>query len=124
MNAGKHGKGMESIRRRKMMNMSGHENMETLEQTVSLWLERREIPQQNYRNLPPVYKGWLRDQVCTRTSPLSDRQLRDLYRKLCSPETVVGRESIDPVDFVPPEELEKFFTPLAPSEKLSYWERF
>ncbi|GAI08926.1 unnamed protein product, partial [marine sediment metagenome] len=40
-------------------------------------------------------------------------------RKLCLPESMVaGRNSIDPLDFMPDEELKKFFMPLTPGERL------
>ena len=96
---------------------------ETLEREASLWLEKKGIPYQRYRNLPTHNKVVLRNRLCVPTRPTSYSQLKDLYKKLCLPD-ITGRESIDPVDFMPDKELEKFFTPLDPSETLSYWEKF
>jgi len=96
---------------------------ETPEREVSLWLEKNGISLQRYLRLQPWEKKVLRNRICVPTRPTSYSQLKDLYKKLCLPD-IAGRESIDPVDFMPPEELEKFFTPLAPSETLSYLEKF
>ena len=91
-----------------------------LERQVRPWLEKRGIPIENYRNLPPSYKVWLHDQVCTQTYTLSDRQSGDLYRKLVRPESRKG-DSNNPGD---DEERRKFFLPLTPSETLSDWEKY
>jgi len=104
-----------------MMKMSKHGDMEAIERQIRLWLEKRGIPQQRYENLQPFDKDVLHNLVCTPTHPTTYNQRRDLYRKLCLPESMVaGRNSIDPLDFIPDEELRKFFSPLplTPGEKL------
>jgi len=101
------------------MKVSKREGMEALEGQIRLWLEKRIIPQQRYMNLPPSDKDVLQNLVCTPTHPTTYNQRRDLYRKLCLPESMVaGRNSIDPLDFMPDEELKKFFMPLTPGERL------
>jgi len=101
------------------MKMSKHEDMEALERQIRPWLEKRRIPRQRYENLQPFDKDMLQKMVCMPTRPTTYNQRRDLYQKLCLPESIAGRESIDPVDFMPDEELRKFFSPLTPSERLS-----
>lgn len=105
------------------MKLSGYEEMDRFEQEVRQWLERRGISFQSYETLPIQNKIVLRNLVCTSTQPTTDRQRRELYRKLCL-SGIAGRESIDPTDFMPDKELNKFFSPLSPSEKLSYFEKF
>ena len=99
-----------------MMGMSKRDDMEALERQVRPWLEKRGIPIENYRNLPLTYKVWLHDQVCTQTYPLSDRQSRDLYRKLCSLRGIAERDFVDPVDSKTDEQLRTFFSPLTPNQ--------
>jgi len=98
-----------------MTGMSQNEE-ERLKRHVRPWLEKREIPQQNYRNLPAYYKGLLHKQVCTPTHPTTYAERRDLYRKLCSPAGIAGRDSINPVDSMTDEDLRTFFSPLTPSQ--------
>ncbi len=98
------------------MKMSKHKDTEKLEQEVSPWLKKRGIPQENYRKLPFNYKILLHDLVCTQAYPSSPLQRRDLYRRLCSPGVIAGRESIDPVDTMTDEDLRTFFSPLTPSQ--------
>jgi len=104
--------------------MLGHKDDETLEREVRLWLKKKGIPCQRYRNLPTHNKAVLRNLICIPPHSTTYSQRKDLYKKLCLPDIVAGRESIDPVDFMPDKELKKFFTPLAPSETLSYLEKF
>jgi len=104
--------------------MMKSEDMKALERQIRPWLEKMGIPQQNYRNLPPSYQDLLHDLICTQTHRPSPRERRDLYRKLCLPESVAGRDSADPVDFMTDEELQKFFSPLTPGERLPYLSKF
>jgi len=104
--------------------MLRHKDDETLEREVSPWLEKKGIPYQRYRNLPAHNKVVLRNLICIPPHPTTYSQRKDLYKKLCLPDIVAGKDSIDPVDFMPDEKLRKFFTPLAPSETLSYLEKF
>ena len=103
--------------------MTRRKDDEKREREVRLWLEKKRIPYQRYRNLPNHFKDVLRNLICIPTRTTSPHQRRELYKKLCLAD-VGGRDSIDPVEFVPDEELEKFFAPLAPSETLSYLEKF
>ena len=96
------------------------ENMEALERQVRPWLEKMGISLQKYRKLPSPYNVWLADQLYGRTH-LSTAQLSELYRKLS---LSAGRDSPDPMDLIPPEQLQKFFSQLTPSEKLHYLEKF
>ena len=103
--------------------MRKHEDNEALERQVCRWLEKKVIPYQRYRNLPPHNKEVLRNLVCEPTGLTTYDERKDLYKKLCLSD-IVGRKSIDPVDFMPDEELRRFFSPLTPSESLSYLEKF
>ncbi len=107
------------------MGMLRRKDNEIPEQHVRPWLDKKGFPLKNYWNLLPYYKRLLHNQVCGCTSnpPPSDLELRNLYKKLCLPD-VGGRESNDTVEFMPPEELRKFFTPIAPSETLSDFEKY
>ena len=96
---------------------------EKREREVRQWLEKKGIPYQRYRNLSNHFKDVLRSQICIPTRTTSPLQRRELYKKLCLPD-IAGRDSIDPVQFMPDEEREKFFSPLTPSEKLHYLEKF
>lgn len=103
--------------------MTRRKEDEKREREVRRWLEKKRIPYQRYRNLPTHLKVVLHNLICIPTRTTSSHQRRELYKELCLPDTG-GRDSINPVDFMPDEELEKFFTPLAPSETLSYLEKF
>ena len=104
--------------------MMKREDMEPLEQEVRPWLEKMGIPLENYRYLSPSYKVLLHGQVCTPTHPASEGELRSLYRKLHSSEIRAEGYNVDAADFVTHEELQKFFSPLPPSETLSDWEKY
>ena len=99
------------------------DGIETIHRHIRSWLKKNEIPYQRYKNLSNHYKVVLRNLVCTPTHPTTYNQRRELYKRLCL-SYIGGRESIDPVDFMPDDELSKFFTPVAPSETLSYLEKF
>ncbi len=103
--------------------MRSSKDNETCEREASLWLKKKEIPYQRYKNLPTHLKVVLRKLICIPPSTTTPRQRKELYTKLCLPH-VGGRDSPNPVDFMPDGELEKFFAPLAPSETLSYFEKF
>ena len=88
---------------------------------VSLWLERNGILER-YKNLRSHNKVVLRNLVCIPTRPTTHSDRKELYKKLCLP--VAGKD-FDPDDFVPPDEkIREFFTPLAPGETLSDWQKF
>lgn len=94
----------------------------TMVSEVGLWLMKKGIPYQRYDNLSAYLKGVLRNLVCIPTRTTSPLQRKELWKALCLPD--VGRE-IDQGDFVSPDEkLQEFFSPLAPSETLSYYEKF
>ena len=105
------------------MDMQKHEDTEVVEQKVCLWLEKKGLPYERYLNLPTHNKIVLRNLVGTPTRPTTHRERQNLYKELCLPD-MAGRESINPVDFIPGEEIEKFFTPLTPSETLSEWQKY
>ena len=91
-----------------MRKMSKHEDREAREGQLLPWLEKMEIPLQNYRNLSFADKISLHNLLYSLTHPVSDSIRRDLYRKLCLPGTVAGRSDnsstrypIDPVSFMP-----------------------
>ena len=100
------------------MRMLKHEDMEAVDWQVSVWLEKRGIPHQSYRNLPTSDKVVLRNLVCMPSQPTTYNQRRDLYRRLCLPGGVAGRESSDSVEPMPDEERRRFFSPLTPGERL------
>ena len=93
------------------------------EREVSLWLEKKGIPYQRYTKLPTHNKVVLRNLICTPNRLTTCSQRKDLYKNLCL-SNIAGRESVDPLDFMPDEELKKFFTQVAPSETLSYWQKY
>jgi len=106
----------ENIRRK---TMEKNEDEEIFEREVQPWLEKKGIPQQNYRNLSFSDKILLHGWVCARSRPLSDRQLRNLYQKLHLQEF---RDGSSPD--MAYEELQNFFAPLSPSERLPYLYKF
>ncbi len=105
------------------MKTSEYEEETSKMQEIIRWLKKKGIPLGRYENLQIHYKTVLRNLLCEPTRPTTDNQRRELYRKLCL-QDIAGRESMDPVDFMPGEELIKFFKPLTPSERLNYYEKF
>lgn len=93
------------------------------EREITAWLDKRGIPSDRYERLLPNEKSALNDSLHIPSRPISYEQRKNLYRKLCLTE-VAGRGSVDPVNFLPDEELEKFFTPIPPSETLLDYEKF
>ena len=93
------------------------------EREISLWLEREGIPPERYRNLQPHGKVVLRNLVRMPTRPTTTRERKELYKNLCLP-YLVGKDSIDPVDFMPDEKIREFFNPVAPSETLYDHEKY
>ena len=106
------------------MKMSGHGDMEALELDVRLWLEKNRIPERIYEKLSSYHKDALHKQIYQPTGLVTDRERRDLYRKLCSPAGIAGRNSINPVDYMTDEDLRKFFSPLTPSDWHDYLSKF
>ncbi len=88
-----------------------------VDREISLWLMRWGYSLQKYRNLLPVYKCWLHEQLYGQTS-LSDAQKRSLHQQLWAP---AGR---DLSDFITSEQLQERFTPINRSEKLAEWQKF
>jgi len=107
-----------------MMRMSEHKDTEKYEQEVRLWLEKRGIPHERYMNLPTSNKVVLHDSVCPPTRPTTYAQREELYRKLCLPESRAGIKSPHPGGFTTDEGRQRLFSPLTPSEKLDYLEKF
>ena len=103
--------------------MTKHEVNEAFEQQACRWLEKKGIPYQRYKNLPDYYKVVLHNLVCIPTHTTTYDQRKNLYKKLCLSD-IAGRESIDPADFMPDEELRKFFSPLTPSGRLHDLEKY
>lgn len=99
------------------MGMLRRRDDEPVEREISLWLERWGYSLQKYRNLLPVYKCWLHEQLYGRTS-LSDAQKRSLHHQLWSPP---GRDQLDSITS---EQLQERFTPVNRSEGLPYWKMF
>ncbi len=106
-----------------MMRMSEHDDKEKSEREVRLWLRIRGFSYERYLKLSTHLKSVLRNLICTPTQTTSYSQRRDLYRRLCSPD-MAGREAIDPLDSMTDEQRKKFFSPLTPSEKRSYFDKF
>lgn len=100
------------------MRMLGQEDVEAIEREVRLWFKRRGISPRGYMNLPLSSKVLLCGQVCGRTHA-EIWQLRDLWGELL-PFQTRGTTRYSPTD----EELQKFFSPLTPSESLLDWEKF
>ena len=105
------------------MGMLRRKDDEKPERGVSLWLKKNKISFRRYRKLSAYLKGVLRNLVCISTRTTSPTQRKDLYKELCLPD--IARTGIDPDDFVPPDErLKEFFSPVAPSERLSDLEKY
>lgn len=96
--------------------MIKREDMEELEQQVRMWLKSRGIPFRRYENLQAHDKFVLRSLVCIPAQLTTPGERRSLYRKLCMPEIVAGRDAIDPVDSMTDEALRDFFSSLPPSQ--------
>ena len=105
------------------MRMLKHQDMEALDWQVRLWLGKRRIPLQDYRNLPPHCKVSLDDGVCGGTRPPSDRQLRELAQELHLSNLRLNGYSTSPVEFWTTEELRKFFS-LTPDETHEHLSKF
>lgn len=90
---------------------------------ITAWLEKRTVPANRYERLSSSEKSDLNNSLHIPSRPISYEQRKNLYRKLCLNE-VAGRGSVDPVNFLPDEELEKFFAPVSPSETLLDYEKF
>jgi len=103
--------------------MNKQEEGGAYERQLRAWLKKQDIPFERYENLSNSDKLILRKMVCTPTHHVSLNQRRDLYGKLCLTD-IAGRGAIDPLDFMPEVELDKFFTRVSPSETLSYFEKF
>jgi hypothetical protein len=90
---------------------------------IAAWLVRRAIPEVRYKRLTPSEKNDLANSLHIPSRPVTYEQRKNLYRKLCLTE-VAGRGSVDPVNFLPDEELERFFAPVSPSDTLLDDEKF
>ena len=104
--------------------MLKRENDEAPAREVSLWLEKHGILER-YKNLRSHNKVVLRNLVCIPTRLTSHTERVNLYKELyLQDKDMPGRdkylENLVPLD----EELKKLFTPVAPSETLSYWQKF
>ncbi len=100
--------------------MIKQDEIELFDPQVRLWLKKNGIPEENYRRLSLFNKGLLCNLVCKPTYVASERQHRDLYQNLIQPE---GREGAA-ISSMTGEELQKFFSPLSPGEKLNYLRKF
>ena len=96
--------------------MLEQDDVEAIEREVRLWFKKREIPPRAYMNLPDYYKVVLHNLVCIPTHLTTYSERRALYRKLCLPEGIAGRKTIDPVDSMTDEDLRTFFSPVTPSQ--------
>jgi len=103
--------------------MLEQDDVEAIEREVRLWFKKREIPPRAYMNLPLSDKVLLCGQVCGRTHA-DAWQLRDLYGKLLFFQMRGAEAYSTAVNLITDEELQKFFSPLTPSEILSYLEKF
>ena len=109
--------------------MLEEEDVKAIEREVRLWFKRREFLPQGYMKLPLSDKVLLCGQVCGRTHA-DVWQLRDLYKKLLffqKRETERYPSAVNLItdeDLPPDEELQKFFSPLTPSERLPYLYKF
>ena len=105
------------------MRMSEHDDKGKFNQEVRLWLRIRGFSDKRYLKLSTHLKSVLRNLICIPTKTTTYEQRKDLYRKLCLPD-MAGREAIDPLDSMTDEQRKKFFSPLTPSEKRSYFDKF
>lgn len=98
--------------------------MEPVKLNIRLWLEKNGFPQGIYIKLHPIYKDLLRKLICPPFGLTTAKERRDLYRKLCSLTGVAGRDSIYPAGNMTDEDIEKFFSPLTPSDWHKYLSKF
>ena len=106
--------------------MLEQDDVEAIEREVRLWFKKRKIPPRAYMKLPLSDKVLLCGQVCGRTHA-DEWQLRDLYRKLLLFQMRGAKAYSTEVNLITDktdEELREFFSPLSPSERLSYFEMF
>jgi hypothetical protein len=101
--------------------MLRHKDDEVPEQHVRPWLEKNGFPLENYWKLSTYYKRLLHDQVCrcTRSSPSSDMELRNLYQRLRSGERRGSISSPNAVDVMTHRDLQELFSPLSSSETVA-----
>lgn len=83
------------------------------------WLRKMDVPEDNYLKLPTLYKKALYDAICKgkRLSPL---ERLEIYQKLVPAKEVAlrSRERYPKVNDPTDEELEEFFKPTSPGERL------
>ena len=107
------------------MENSRVEYTERREQEVRLWLRIRGFLYERYLKLSTHLKSVLRNLICTPTKTTTYEQRKDLYIELCLPDSIVaGKKAIDPLDSMTDEQRKKVFSPLTPSEKRSYFDKF
>jgi len=103
------------------MEISNYKDIEQLKQELRPWLKKRRIPLQTFDNLTLSQKFLLHGAAYTGDLQLSDAQLRTLYQNLALGERRTWKGSpIGPavVESIGHEELQEFFRPLSPSERL------
>ncbi len=94
-----------------------------IEREVRLWLRIRGFSYERYLKLSTYLKSVLRNLICLPTKTTTYEQRKDLYRELCLPD-IAGKMTIDPLDSMTDEQRKEFFSPLTPSEKRSYFDKF
>ena len=95
-----------------------NKDMTEQEQEIILWLERRGIPSQNYKNISTFNKNVLRNLVCTPTRTTTYAQREELYRKLCLSGSRAGKYSPHSSELMTDEGRQRLFSPLTPGESL------
>ena len=108
-----------------MTQLSVNKGKEEIDREIRKWLDKWDFSYETYLKLPPHLRDRLCYWVCAPSGSGSDRQRRDLYYRMFSIEgTLGGRKSPNPVDRITDEELRSVFSPLPPSERLDYFDKF
>jgi hypothetical protein len=89
---------------------------------ISRWLDERQISQSKYKSLSDSNTGILHDLICIPPGITTVSQRKSLYKSLF-PNADVGRNSIDPTDYLPDLKIKEFFT-LKPEDALSDLEMY
>jgi hypothetical protein len=96
-----------------------------IERESWLWCRIRKFPYKRYMKLNPPNKTTFHNSICQPTRTTTDKQRKDLIRNMLLPDGLAGgRDTVDPLDLMPSEELDKFLSPLTPEEKYSYLSKF
>ena len=102
--------------------MSIDEDNKDIPWRIVRWLEKYRFSKKEYEDLSDICKTILHNLICLPACTTTANERKKLYKELFCPD-VGGRESVDPTDFVPDEEIRKILC-LLTNESLSDLEKF